>query len=243
MRVWVIGAALVLAGCSGEPSQDNVKKMLEANDPMVCASADVQRTVLNVYAAGYEDYIAAGGNPLVFEMVNSTGLNKDIHEVSCSASVLFPPMDFDIYGSVPALAVSVDFKVSPSLGSDGDFIVNATSQDDFLPYRIGEYIRMNSKVVEEKDQSQSQPQPEPEPQPQPSSANATAQEFTGAEAALIASANDAWVGYRNGEPDAEAKFDQLLDQLLKGGICWGEGDQPQAEYKFHRCGPNSIQKQ
>lgn len=229
MRVWVIGAALVLAGCSGEPSQDNVKKMLEANDPMVCASADVQRTALTSIVGGYQEYITAGGKQLAFEGVNSTGLNKDINEVSCSAVVRFPPM---VVGteSLPDIGVPINYTVRPSLGDDSEFIVNASSSTGYLTQRLGVYILSNTKGVEENA-------------PPSISDSGPAQEFTGSEAALIASANDAWVGYRNGEPDAEAKFDQLLDQLLKGGICWGEVGQSQAEYKFHRCGSNSLQKQ
>lgn len=45
-------AAMLLAGCSGAKPQENVKEMLQANDPMVCASSDVQSAVLSLFASG-----------------------------------------------------------------------------------------------------------------------------------------------------------------------------------------------
>lgn len=231
MKAWVIigGAAIALAGCSGGSSEKSVKEMLQANDPMVCASSDVQRSALIAIYGGYREFITGGGKPLAFEAVNSIGLNKDIHEVSCSANVSFPPM---LLGgaSIPEVVVPITYAVRPTLGDDSEFIVNAASTTNYIYYRLGQYVLTNSTDSGE--------------EANPTSANAgPAQEFTEAEKTLIALANDAWVGYRNGDPDAEAKFDQLLGQLLKGDICWGEVDQVQAEYKFHRCGPNSLQKQ
>lgn len=238
MKTWVIGAALALTGCSAGSSQDDVRKMLEANDPMVCASSDVQRTVLGVFSSGYEDFIAAGGKPLEFEMVNSTGLNKDIHEVSCSGTVNLPSVQFDTSTIMPEMAVPITYTVRPSLGTDDEFIVEAETPFRMLPDLIGRYVSKDTTGKTAPVEGTAHQ----------SSANANAspaavQEFTEAETAMIDSANNAWVEYRNGDDDAEAKFDQYLDRLHKSGICWGERSQSQAEYKFHRCGPNSLQDQ
>ena len=233
MKKWIIGAAAFLTGCSGEVNKDSAKDLLLADDTRVCASSDVQRTVLSSFAAGYADLVAGGGAPLVFEAVNSSGINKDIHEVSCSAAIHFPAMEMDIVGSVPEMKVSLDYTVRPSLGKDSEFVVKATSADEFLPYRIGGYILQQTK-----------PSREGSKQATPTEANpGVTQEFTAPERALIASASNAWADFRNGKADAEAKFDRLLDQLLKRDICWGKVEQVQAEYEFHRCGPDSLQKQ
>jgi len=233
MKKWIIGAAIFLTGCSGEVNQDSAKDLLLENDPRVCASSDVQRAVLSSFAAGYQDLIAGGGAPLAFEAVNSSGINKDIHEISCSAVVHFPAMEMDIVGAVPEMKVSVDYTIRPSLGKDGEFVVNATSQDRFLPYRIGAYILKQTKPVGEGSKQASSTE----------AGSGIAQEFTPPEKTLIASASNAWADFRNGKAGAEARFDELLDKLLKRDICWGKVEQSQAEYEFHRCGPESLQKQ
>lgn len=233
MKKWIFGTVVLLVGCSGEGRQDGAKDLLLNDDPRVCASSDVQRTVLSSYAAGYNDLIVSGGAPLVFEAVNASGINKDIHEISCSATVHFPAMEMDIVGPVPEMKVSVDYTVRPSLGKDGDFVVNATSSDEFLPYRIGAYVLHVTKSAGEKSKQASSTDAE----------SGRAQEFTAPEKALIASASNAWADFRNGKADAEARFDDLLDQLLKRDICWGKVEQYQAEYEFHRCVPESLQKQ
>lgn len=220
----------MVAACSeGRLDQASVKQMLQANDAMVCASSDVQRAALNAIDGRYEKFIVEGGEPLVFQSVTSTGIDKDIHEVSCSALVRFPQM---LVGteSISEVEVPLVYKVRPSLGGDGEFVVDAASPTNFFNVHLGRFVLLNTKANRE--------------EAQPLSQNVGRVEgFNRAEAELIASANSAWSGYRNGDPAAEVKFNQLLDQLYEGGICWGENNQSQAEYVFHRCGSNSIQKQ
>ncbi|WP_394652363.1 hypothetical protein [uncultured Sphingomonas sp.] len=60
---------------------------------------------------------------------------------------------------------------------------------------------------------------------------------------LIRQAADAWGDVRQSDDGSEAAYKRhtmLLEQLRGRGICWGKEDQVQADYEFHRCGPDSI---
>ena len=44
----------------------------------------------------------------------------------------------------------------------------------------------------------------------------------------------------NGNDKACAKRDDAMNRLNDAGICYGQNDQPNSDYKMHECGPNSI---
>lgn len=102
--------------------------MLQANDPKVCAVSDVQRTALNLLSESYQSYLDAGGQPIEFKAINSTGINADIHEIACSANISFGPTTF-LGVDVPAATLPIIYTVRPSLSDDSDFVVTAQAED------------------------------------------------------------------------------------------------------------------
>lgn len=69
------------------------------------------------------------------------------------------------------------------------------------------------------------------------------QKFSAEEQSLMAAASDAWAAFRDGAEAEGDRHGQALDELLTHNICWGRVDEPQALFAFHRCAPDSLQKQ
>lgn len=160
MRIFLTACtALALAGCSNVPAQDDVKAMLQANDPKVCASSEVQRTALSAVDAKYQRYLDNGGHPLEFHAINSTGIKAEIHEVECSANVPFAAMSI-LFFDVPAEDLTLSYAVRPSLDNDGSFVVSAQADDAFKT-RLDATIR----IFESKHQTPTEAQPDAAEEP------------------------------------------------------------------------------
>lgn len=95
---WLFQAAaicsgLALASCQ-EPAPLNedelvdIVALLKSGDPAVCAMPEVQELALNIAEPNYEKFKADGGQAISFQAISATAVNKDIHEVACSANMM-----------------------------------------------------------------------------------------------------------------------------------------------------------
>jgi hypothetical protein len=128
MRKLILGCAmsLVLAACETQvdtaaPDASAVTAMLKSNDPSVCGVGEVQTTALNAAANDYQDFINKGGKPIKFTVVSATDMNKDIHEVTCSAELDsdHPFKSIDNGNRMGAIT----YKVRPALDGENQYIV------------------------------------------------------------------------------------------------------------------------
>ena len=130
MRTMVLlsatAAFAALASCDAVTEQADIATRLKQGDTSVCADRDVQETFAKVVAGGdktYEKFLASGEKLPPLKVVNATGVNKDIGEVSCSGNFT---VNAPFFGPVDA---RVDFKVRPALDEGGGFIVEARKDE------------------------------------------------------------------------------------------------------------------
>jgi hypothetical protein len=125
MRVAVICLPLALA-CYGCQSSDDgptkidassISDLLLADDPKVCAESDVVRIAFNAADSRYSNAIASKMPPIRVDTVSATAINKDIHEVTCSANA-YAKSRF----GVNEFIFPIIYRVRPSLDKGGTFV-------------------------------------------------------------------------------------------------------------------------
>ena len=141
-----------LAACSGANGDeiDSTRQMLEADDPKVCADTDVQNTALALVNNEYMTYLEDGGQRLRFEAVSATGIDKDIHQVSCSANVRMqaPHVRFDAIRQIAYL-------VRPALDDEDGYILEVERDNELgftLSSVISQYEEMQSERRHQEDE-------------------------------------------------------------------------------------------
>ena len=171
-------------------------------------------------------------------------VNRDTGKVDCTALVMMevPGHEARTFANGYGLVVNDSddthatfravYSVQPAADS-GQAVYTLKSASD-----LG-IMAIRAAVLKEEG-SKSAPAPEPVA---PSTDEAAAAPFTPEERELIGQASQAWTDFRDGDPGAERRHAAALEQLLRRDVCWGKVDEPQADYDFHRCSADSIQKQ
>lgn len=115
---------LLTSACGGQSANENrieaqigLQDQIAADDPKACAAVDAIRTALNAANQEYGQALSNGMTEIRVDTVSATGINKDIHEISCSATgyAKFPFVDGE--GSFPII-----YKLRPSLDQGGGFV-------------------------------------------------------------------------------------------------------------------------
>ena len=171
--------------------------------------------------------------------------NRDTGKVDCNALVLMdvPGHEARTFANGYGLVVNdsddthatfrVDYSVQPA-ADNGQAVYALRSASD-----LG-IMAIRAAVLKEEGAKST---PAPEPAAPPSDESAAAGPFSPEERELIGQASQAWAEFRDGDQEAQKRHAAALEQLLGRDICWGKVDEPQADYDFHRCTPDSIQKQ
>jgi hypothetical protein len=114
-----------LLGCSQrhdpQNAHEDVQSLITANDPRACAAPDAIQTALSAVDPKYGQALAEGMPEIRADAVSATGIDKDIHEITCSATghahsnakddVTFPMI----------------YKLRPALDQGGGFVAEMDS--------------------------------------------------------------------------------------------------------------------
>ena len=96
-----------------EVAVEDVTAMLKAGDTEVCGIASIQQDALAIASPEYKDYIAASGDPITVDLASATDVNRDIHEISCSARATF---NYAAYEGVSQTTADLRWKLRPAAG-------------------------------------------------------------------------------------------------------------------------------
>lgn len=119
-----------LAACGQAPANEteaapapepvvDVPALLAKDDPKACVAPDVIRTAINVANDQYQQALAEGVPEIRVDTVKATSIDKNIHEVSCSANAYYnSPYTGD------ERQLQLIYKVSPSLDDENSFIAS-----------------------------------------------------------------------------------------------------------------------
>jgi hypothetical protein len=110
----------IMAACMDQPdnvvSPTSVAQKIAADDPTSCASPEAQSLILEIADPDYKAYLQEGGKPAKVDTTSVIAINKDIHEITCSA-VLHVPSVINPDGKA-----NLVFKLRPALDEGGGFI-------------------------------------------------------------------------------------------------------------------------
>lgn len=125
MRLYLtISLALLATACSQQSSQQNqieakvdLPALIAADDPTACASPEAIATALNAADQEYGNAVAKGMPAIRTDTVSATGINKDIHEITCSANGHARSAFSENEQSFPMV-----YKLRPALDQGGGFV-------------------------------------------------------------------------------------------------------------------------
>ena len=243
MRIFAIAVfSMFLNACNTESNKTTTTSMIQDNDPKVCAADDVKIEIIKSFGEGYKKYIDKGGKELELRKINSTGINSEVHEISCSAIIFLPSFKAE-NSTWPEDEFSIFYKVRPSLSEDNDFVLAAVQIENLEDFSFRLSMAINAAMAEKKG-TQAAPEPQTPPQNVANASEMGVESFSAEEKALIGRAADAYGQMRNeGGDKAYEAHTKALDALEKKNICWGKVDEVEVEYAFHRCSSQSLQKQ
>lgn len=241
-------ASMALAGCSS-PSPAKLCAASSTFDQLTnIISQSVLREAPNgEFRAMAERYARPESLSkfIKFQSPVVAAFNRDTGRVDCTALVMMevPGHEARTFANGYGLVVNdsdeahatfrVDYSVQPAADS-GQAVYTLKSASD-----LGIMAIRAAVLKEEGSKSTSASEPAA-----PSNDEAAAAgPFSPEERELIGQASQAWADFRDGDPEAEKRHTAALEQLLRRGVCWGKIGEPQADYDFHRCTPDSIQKQ
>jgi hypothetical protein len=147
----------------------DVHSLLLANDLKVCTAGEVMKVAFNAADSRYNQALAEGMSALRTDSVSAEGVDKDVHQVICSANA---------YGKNPYTddenKFRVMYRVRPSLDKEGSFVAEilaaeevrrriATHLDWWVASKRQQYggQRQLSSEVANPDQSDDQSQSKP----------------------------------------------------------------------------------
>ena len=138
-----------------QKTQDVVKNLIVANDPTACASPEAISTVFSIVSSGYGQAMMNGMPPISVRAISATGVNNDIHEISCSARGHSRSPYSDVEQSF-----ALYYKLRPALDQEG-FVADVLATP-IVKERIATHIFWwNSQ----NNQTQSTPVPNDDVQP------------------------------------------------------------------------------
>ncbi|RYD84202.1 MAG: hypothetical protein EOP84_06160, partial [Verrucomicrobiaceae bacterium] len=127
MRQLVLISLAVLAGCKTQSEQaantTDVAAMVKADDPAACANPLAITTALAAAHRPYRDAVDKGMPAVRFDTISATGVDKQIHEITCSATA---------HVEVPLeQSFSIKYKLRPSLDAGGGFVAEVFAEKSF----------------------------------------------------------------------------------------------------------------
>lgn len=99
-----------------------ISSLLRNNDPSVCAEKAAIQTALGAANSDYSSYLQNGGDELRVDATSATEIKKDIHEITCSSTIHYKPLDNQ------ELSQTFRFKLRPNLGESGGFVAEVLTR-------------------------------------------------------------------------------------------------------------------
>lgn len=136
---WIMPLVACCAACSQQSSEgaqvdarQDVQALIKADDPTACASPDAIRTALAAADAEYGKAVANGMPAIRADAVSATGVNKDIHEITCSATG-------HVKSGESEQSFSMVYTLRPALDQGGGYIAEIEASPD-LRQRVYDHI-------------------------------------------------------------------------------------------------------
>lgn len=161
-RAAAVCSGLALASCEegtslNEDQPVDIVALLNSGDPTVCAVPEVQELALNIAEPEYEKFKAEGGEPISFQAISATDVNKDINEVTCSANLM--AYAGDLLQGVEIRSAPINYKIRPALDVNGTYLVEIVPAEP-VKDAIQAHIFL-SKLVKKDEENVAQESAEP----------------------------------------------------------------------------------